>query len=155
MFNNRVKCSTQQAMTQIIDGSSIIQLAVLPWQASDLLEAYAYGVAETVDTLQDKAADLLEAYAFEGTDIVVGAVVYKQLLELKSVRKWDSLLHPPPLQTSQTQGGKINRDRSHHNYDMCSINGPTVLDPKTSTFYLVDPHYLDPTDISRKNQALP
>ncbi|KAK4842163.1 hypothetical protein QYF36_016775 [Acer negundo] len=89
MFNNRVKCSTQQAMTQIIDGSSIIQLAVLPWQASDLLEAYAYEVAETVDTLQDKAADLLEAYAFEGTDIVVGAVVCiaQNNLELEHTRK--------------------------------------------------------------------
>ncbi|KAK1552781.1 hypothetical protein Q3G72_023472 [Acer saccharum] len=62
----------------------------------------------------------------------------KQLLELKSIRKWDPLLHPPPLQTSQSQGGQINCDRSHYNYDMCSINGPTVLDPKTSTFYLVD-----------------
>ncbi|TXG56578.1 hypothetical protein EZV62_017891 [Acer yangbiense] len=43
-----VECSTiesnvllEHAMTQIVDGSSIIdQLAVLPWQASDLLEAY-------------------------------------------------------------------------------------------------------------------
>ncbi|KAK2636124.1 hypothetical protein Ddye_030916 [Dipteronia dyeriana] len=60
----------------------------------------------------------------------------KKCLELKSIRKWDPLLPPPPLKPSQ--GGKISCDRSHHNYDMCSIDGPTVLDPKTSTFYLVD-----------------
>ncbi|KAL5826312.1 hypothetical protein ACOSQ4_018109 [Xanthoceras sorbifolium] len=60
----------------------------------------------------------------------------KKSLELKSISKWDPL-PPPPLQPSQ--GGQINCDRSHHNYDICSINGPAVLDPKSSTFYLVDP----------------
>ncbi|KAA8532944.1 hypothetical protein F0562_032939 [Nyssa sinensis] len=33
----------------------------------------------------------------------------------------------------------INCDRSHHNYDICSINGPTVLDPTVSTFYVTGP----------------
>ncbi|KAK3222920.1 hypothetical protein Dsin_009945 [Dipteronia sinensis] len=62
----------------------------------------------------------------------------KQRLELKSIRKWDPLLHPTHLQTLQLQGGQINCDRSHYSYDICSIHGPTVLDPMTSTFYLVD-----------------
>ncbi|KAH7857751.1 hypothetical protein Vadar_016143 [Vaccinium darrowii] len=33
----------------------------------------------------------------------------------------------------------ISCDRSHDLYDICSINGPTVLDPKASTFYVMDP----------------
>ncbi|KAI7993591.1 Alpha-1,3-arabinosyltransferase XAT2 [Camellia lanceoleosa] len=33
----------------------------------------------------------------------------------------------------------ISCDRSHANYDLCSINGPTVLDPTVSTFYVVGP----------------
>ncbi|KAK0574318.1 hypothetical protein LWI29_021678 [Acer saccharum] len=79
-MKSAVECSTiesnallEHAMTQIVDGLSIIQLAVLPWQAPDLFEAYAYEVADTVDAFEDKAADLLQACAFEGADIVVGA----------------------------------------------------------------------------------
>jgi protein O-GlcNAc transferase len=34
---------------------------------------------------------------------------------------------------------EISCDRSHNAYDICSINGPTVLDPATSTFFLMDP----------------
>ncbi|XP_028078872.1 alpha-1,3-arabinosyltransferase XAT2-like [Camellia sinensis] len=33
----------------------------------------------------------------------------------------------------------ISCDRSHANYDLCSINGPTVLDPTVSTFYVMGP----------------
>ncbi|KAK1553000.1 hypothetical protein Q3G72_026961 [Acer saccharum] len=65
-MKSAVECSTiesnvllEHAMTLVVDGSSIIQLAVLPWQASDLLEAYAYEVADTVDAFEDKADDLL------------------------------------------------------------------------------------------------
>ncbi|TXG56596.1 hypothetical protein EZV62_017909 [Acer yangbiense] len=79
-MKSAVECSTiesnallEHAMTQIVDDLSIIQLVVLPWQAPDLFEAYAYEVADTVDAFEDKAADLLEACAFEGVDIVVGA----------------------------------------------------------------------------------
>ena len=80
-MKSAVECSTiesnallEHAMTQIVDGSSIIQLAVLLWQAPDLLEAYAYEVADSVvDAFEDKVADLLQAFAFEGADIVVGA----------------------------------------------------------------------------------
>lgn len=30
-------------------------------------------------------------------------------------------------------------NRSHDSYDTCEVNGPTVLDPTTSTFFLTDP----------------
>ncbi|XP_057530005.1 xylan glycosyltransferase MUCI21-like [Amaranthus tricolor] len=33
----------------------------------------------------------------------------------------------------------ISCDRSHYHYDLCSINCPTVLDSKTSTFYAIGP----------------
>ncbi|XP_055806061.1 xylan glycosyltransferase MUCI21 [Solanum dulcamara] len=33
---------------------------------------------------------------------------------------------------------KINCDRSHYSYDLCSINGPTIFDPIKSTFYDMD-----------------
>ncbi|KAK4841348.1 hypothetical protein QYF36_003047 [Acer negundo] len=55
----------KHAITQIVDSLSIIQLPVLPCQASDLFEAYAYEVADTVDAFEDKTADLLQACAFE------------------------------------------------------------------------------------------
>ncbi|KAF9674390.1 hypothetical protein SADUNF_Sadunf10G0122300 [Salix dunnii] len=41
---------------------------------------------------------------------------------------------PPSSQPKQ-----INCDRSHRFYDLCTINGPTVLDPVSSTLYLSDP----------------
>ncbi|XP_038683065.1 alpha-1,3-arabinosyltransferase XAT3-like [Tripterygium wilfordii] len=50
-----------------------------------------------------------------------------------------SLLPPPQhLQSSQARR-TITCDRSHREYDLCSINGPTVLDPKSSTFYPESP----------------
>lgn len=33
----------------------------------------------------------------------------------------------------------ISCDRSHRSYDLCTITGPTVMDPTTSTFFLVNP----------------
>ncbi|KAG5237223.1 protein O-linked-mannose beta-1,4-N-acetylglucosaminyltransferase [Salix suchowensis] len=41
---------------------------------------------------------------------------------------------PPSPQPEQ-----INCDRSHRFYDLCTINGPAVLDPVSSTLYLSDP----------------
>ncbi|KAJ6720826.1 GLYCOSYLTRANSFERASE [Salix viminalis] len=41
---------------------------------------------------------------------------------------------PPSPQPKQ-----INCDRSHRFYDLCTINGPAVLDPVSSTLYLSDP----------------
>lgn len=40
---------------------------------------------------------------------------------------------------SKQEAKEINCDRSHKYYDICTINSPTVLDPKSSTFYLMDP----------------
>ncbi|XP_052199545.1 xylan glycosyltransferase MUCI21-like [Diospyros lotus] len=37
--------------------------------------------------------------------------------------------------SSSTSSSPIVCDRSHQNYDLCSINGPTVLDSTMSTFY--------------------
>uniref|UniRef100_A0A803MNL2 Glycosyltransferase 61 catalytic domain-containing protein n=2 Tax=Chenopodium quinoa TaxID=63459 RepID=A0A803MNL2_CHEQI len=34
---------------------------------------------------------------------------------------------------------QISCDRSHYHYDLCSINGPNVLDPISSTFYAIGP----------------
>ncbi|KAF2325437.1 hypothetical protein GH714_028690 [Hevea brasiliensis] len=36
-------------------------------------------------------------------------------------------------------GGQISCDRSQLRYDLCSVNGSTVMDPTTSTFFLVGP----------------
>ena len=44
----------------------------------------------------------------------------------------------------------ISCDRSHKNYDFCTISGPTVLDPTSSTFYVMDPKKAH----GRKSQAL-
>ncbi|KAL5553692.1 hypothetical protein UlMin_041093 [Ulmus minor] len=42
-----------------------------------------------------------------------------------------------PLKTRRTR--QITCDRDHKLYDICKINGPTVLDSNTSTFFLIDP----------------
>ncbi|GAB4840082.1 hypothetical protein Ancab_020791 [Ancistrocladus abbreviatus] len=42
---------------------------------------------------------------------------------------------PPPVITPPV----ITCDRSHYHYDICSINGPTVLDPTISTLFAVEP----------------
>ena len=54
----------------------------------------------------------------------------------KSINKRETLTPPFP---QSTQAKEINCDRTHYFYDICSINGPTVLDPTTSTFFLMDP----------------
>ncbi|MBA0585976.1 hypothetical protein Gorai_016732, partial [Gossypium raimondii] len=43
----------------------------------------------------------------------------------------------------------ISCDRSHQKYDLCSITGATVVDPATSTFFLVDPTISGPRSIAQ------
>ncbi|XVE85788.1 hypothetical protein DITRI_Ditri17bG0119300 [Diplodiscus trichospermus] len=63
--------------------------------------------------------------------------------ELKPMRKRDLLKtmgkEGPLLMPPQQSPEKIHCDRSHKAYDLCSINGPTVVDLNTSTFFLMDP----------------
>ena len=54
----------------------------------------------------------------------------------KSINKRETLTPPFP---QSTQAKEINCDRTHNFYNICSINGPTALDPSTSTFFLMDP----------------
>ncbi|XP_056688509.1 xylan glycosyltransferase MUCI21-like [Spinacia oleracea] len=48
----------------------------------------------------------------------------------KPITKWDPILQDE---------SQISCDLSHYHYDLCSINSPTVLDPITSTFYVIGP----------------
>ncbi|KAH7516032.1 hypothetical protein FEM48_Zijuj10G0091500 [Ziziphus jujuba var. spinosa] len=43
----------------------------------------------------------------------------------------------PSLQSPKAT--QIECNRSHYSYDICKINSPTVLDPTTSTFYVMSP----------------
>ena len=45
---------------------------------------------------------------------------------------------------SKPEAKDISCDRSHKNYDFCTISGPTVLDPTSSTFFVMDPKTLTP-----------
>ncbi|KAK6921956.1 Glycosyltransferase 61 [Dillenia turbinata] len=54
----------------------------------------------------------------------------------------------PSLPTQVTHVGLITCDRSHYHYDICSIKGPTVLDPTISTFCSVDPGHSKPSSPS-------
>ncbi|TYH83896.1 hypothetical protein ES332_D02G162700v1 [Gossypium tomentosum] len=49
----------------------------------------------------------------------------------------------------------ISCDRSHQKYDLCSITGATVVDPATSTFFLVDPTISGPRSIVEKIKPYP
>ncbi|KAI8528533.1 hypothetical protein RHMOL_Rhmol12G0155800 [Rhododendron molle] len=49
--------------------------------------------------------------------------------------------------------GPIICNRSHLSYDICSINGPTLLDPNLSTFYVTGP--IDSTPQVEKIQPYP
>ncbi|OVA13389.1 Glycosyltransferase AER61 [Macleaya cordata] len=53
---------------------------------------------------------------------------------------------PPPTQL-------ISCDRTHERYDVCSIHGPTTMDPTKSTFYLFDP--TTPSDHHQKQKIRP
>ncbi|CAK7326157.1 unnamed protein product [Dovyalis caffra] len=48
-------------------------------------------------------------------------------------------LPPPSPPPPPPQSKKISCLRSQRCYDLCTIDGPTVLDPINSTFYLLDP----------------
>ncbi|KAJ0038799.1 hypothetical protein Pint_23552 [Pistacia integerrima] len=61
---------------------------------------------------------------------------------------WITIL-PPPLHSPR--GRLITCDRSHQYYDLCSINGPTVLDPATSTFFLQGPSTMTFPSIFKEN----
>lgn len=56
-------------------------------------------------------------------------------MSLKSIGKAN--LSSTSLQTPPAK--LITCDRAHSTYDICKINGPTVLDPTTATFYAMDP----------------
>lgn len=58
--------------------------------------------------------------------------VGKEELAPKSTNRMDQIFPLPP------QSPQIRCDRSHHNYDLCEITVPTVLDSATSTFFLLD-----------------
>ncbi|KAL9668288.1 hypothetical protein QQ045_002668 [Rhodiola kirilowii] len=46
---------------------------------------------------------------------------------------WD----PPP---TKSNSAPISCDRSHHDYDICSVNGPVTLDPTKPIFYATNPN---------------
>ncbi|XP_040373514.1 xylan glycosyltransferase MUCI21 [Rosa chinensis] len=47
------------------------------------------------------------------------------------------------------QKSPISCDRTCKHYDICSINGPTGLDPTTSTFFTMDSSQLAPLEVER------
>ncbi|TYG79673.1 hypothetical protein ES288_D02G157400v1 [Gossypium darwinii] len=59
-------------------------------------------------------------------------------------------LSSAPTQAKQV----ISCDRSHQKYDLCSITGATVVDPATSTFFLVDPTISGPRSINFPMQRI-
>ncbi|KAK2636123.1 hypothetical protein Ddye_030915 [Dipteronia dyeriana] len=59
----------------------------------------------------------------------------------QEVRSWklNNIRRTLSLSSTEAQSGPVNCDRSHSIYDLCSINGPTLLDPTTSTFSSMGP----------------
>ncbi|KAK6251889.1 hypothetical protein QUC31_013609 [Theobroma cacao] len=81
-------------------------------------------------------------------------------LELKPMRTQEPLIkaigkEARPLQQSPPQRQIISCDRSHREYDLCWINGPTVVDPNTSTFFLMDPTTSSPQSTVEKIKPYP
>ncbi|KDP41263.1 hypothetical protein JCGZ_15670 [Jatropha curcas] len=72
-------------------------------------------------------------------------------LKQKNVFKQNSLPppHPPPTPPPSSQATQINCDRSHRSYDLCKINGPTVLDPTIATLYLAGPTSSTPNIVEK------
>ncbi|XP_024021514.1 uncharacterized protein LOC21387743 [Morus notabilis] len=63
----------------------------------------------------------------------------------QEVKQWKSQLDfsLPPLRATK-HVRQIICDRSHSNFDLCSINGHTLLDPRTTTLYALDPTNSNP-----------
>ncbi|XP_048503224.1 xylan glycosyltransferase MUCI21-like [Beta vulgaris subsp. vulgaris] len=57
----------------------------------------------------------------------------------QSLQNEKPMMNRDPQSSTPQIESKISCDRSHYHYDLCSINGPTVLDPTTSTFYVIGP----------------
>ncbi|GAV61112.1 DUF563 domain-containing protein [Cephalotus follicularis] len=71
-------------------------------------------------------SNLIESYIGQLLKIIV-LVAEEERLKQNATRK------KKPLVSHEAR--QIRCDYSHKKYDLCSINGPTVLDPTTSTFY--------------------
>ncbi|XP_021299751.1 protein O-linked-mannose beta-1,4-N-acetylglucosaminyltransferase 2-like [Herrania umbratica] len=81
-------------------------------------------------------------------------------LELKPMRPQEPLIkaigkEALPPQQSPPRRQIISCDRSHREYDLCSINGQTVVDPNTSTFFLMDPTTSSPQSTVEKIKPYP
>ncbi|KAJ8774712.1 hypothetical protein K2173_017158 [Erythroxylum novogranatense] len=58
--------------------------------------------------------------------------------------------------TSVTQAHvSVRCDRSQRDYDLCSINGSSLLDPNSSTFFIMDPNRSNQTDVVMKIHPYP
>ncbi|GKU99633.1 hypothetical protein SLEP1_g12448 [Rubroshorea leprosula] len=64
-------------------------------------------------------------------------------------------LQPLPVQFPRARKATISCDRSHQFYDICLINGSTVLDPTTSTFFVMDPSSSSPPYTLEKIRPYP
>ncbi|KAG7558607.1 Glycosyltransferase 61 [Arabidopsis thaliana x Arabidopsis arenosa] len=58
-------------------------------------------------------------------------------------------------QPQETTSATITCDRSHSDYDLCSINGSCILDPKTGTFTLMDPAFATSATLVEKIRPYP
>lgn len=58
-------------------------------------------------------------------------------------------------QPQETTSATITCDRSHSNYDICSINGSCNLDPKTGTLTLMDPTFATSASLVEKIRPYP
>ncbi|KAG7640381.1 Glycosyltransferase 61 [Arabidopsis suecica] len=78
--------------------------------------------------------------------VVFSSVFDRQLLQSSSFSQgtlqqpWESRrIKQAPQPPQETTSASITCDRSHTNYDLCSINGSCNLDLKTGTLTLMDP----------------
>ncbi|KAI3885554.1 hypothetical protein MKX03_009252 [Papaver bracteatum] len=62
--------------------------------------------------------------------------------ELNTIERKADIIAPQQRQPSEAALPVlqlISCDRTHKRYDICSLNGPTIMDPTKSTFYVLDP----------------
>ncbi|KAB2090280.1 hypothetical protein ES319_A03G114000v1 [Gossypium barbadense] len=78
---------------------------------------------------------------------IITAFLFVFEINLSSVFRLSSA----PTQAKQV----ISCNRSHKEYDLCSITGATIVDPVTSTFFLVDPTISGPGSIVEKIKPYP